>query len=56
MRGTTPPKHWYEIVTSREWRFWLFLHHNRLSSRVLSEACTAPTYQKTLRLKDVCRG
>jgi acyl transferase domain-containing protein len=45
-------KYWYESEASRDWRFRKFLHHDLLGSKVLGCSWQAPSWTKTLRLRD----
>lgn len=46
-------KYWYESDASKEWRYRPFVHHDLLGSKILNSPWRAPTFRKTLDVKDV---
>lgn len=46
-------KYWYESESSEEWRYRRHVHHDLLGSKILSSPWSAPTFAKTLDLKDL---
>ena len=46
-------QYWYENESSKDWRNRLFPHHDLLGSKVLGTTWHAPTWKKTLRVRDL---
>ncbi|KAJ6028403.1 Acyl transferase/acyl hydrolase/lysophospholipase [Penicillium herquei] len=46
-------KYWYESEASKEWRYRPFIHHDLLGSKILNSPWNAPTFRKTLDLRDL---
>jgi acyl transferase domain-containing protein len=46
-------KYWHESLASKDWRYRLFLVHDLIGTKVLGTPWNAPTWRRTLRLKDV---
>ncbi|KAF2109985.1 polyketide synthase [Lophiotrema nucula] len=46
-------KYWHETASSKDWRFRKFIQHDLLGMKVLGTPWTQPTFQKTLKVKDL---
>ncbi|KAK4156109.1 hypothetical protein C8A00DRAFT_41378 [Chaetomidium leptoderma] len=46
-------KYWHESLASKDWRYRLFPVHDLLGTKVLGTSWSAPSWRRTLRLKDV---
>ena len=46
-------RYWHESDASKDWRFRPFVHHDLLGSKILGTPWNAPTFKKSLNLKDV---
>lgn len=46
-------KYWHESLASKSWRYRLFPVHDLLGTKVLGTSWKAPSWRRTLRLKDV---
>lgn len=45
--------YWYENDSSKDWRNRMFAHHDLLGSKVLATSWHAPTFKKTLLIRDL---